>query len=108
MSFERARRIADAVLMEGYALYPYRASAPKNRFRWSFGVLAPRAWSQAGGCERWWMQAQVLAVGGQPRIRCELRAFQIERRRVRDARGAEFAALDDGNVLNVRWDEGLL
>jgi hypothetical protein len=59
MSFERARRIADAVLYEGYILYPYRPSATKNRFRWQFGVVAPRAWSEAGG-EAWEMQTECL------------------------------------------------
>jgi len=29
-----ARQIADAVLYEGYLLYPYRASARKNQIRW--------------------------------------------------------------------------
>lgn len=43
MIFESAERIADAVLFEGYVLYPYRASAVKNRLRWQFGVLAPEA-----------------------------------------------------------------
>lgn len=36
-----ARQIADAVLYEGYLLYPYRASAAKNKVRWQFGVLVP-------------------------------------------------------------------
>ena len=44
MSFDRARKIADAVLYEGYLLYPYRASAAKNRVRWQWGVLAPASW----------------------------------------------------------------
>ncbi|HEX4347832.1 MAG TPA: hypothetical protein VHZ73_09680 [Vicinamibacterales bacterium] len=39
--FKSAERIADAILYEGYVLYPYRASATKNQFRWQFGVLAP-------------------------------------------------------------------
>src|SRR6185369_1435787 len=30
------------ILYEGYALYPYRASALKNRHRWTFGTLSPR------------------------------------------------------------------
>ena len=51
--------IADAVLYEGYVLYPYRASSRKNQVRWQFGVLAPRAWSEAGGCEEWWMQTEM-------------------------------------------------
>ena len=33
--------VADAVLFEGYLLYPYRASAQKNQLRWQFGVLTP-------------------------------------------------------------------
>src|SRR4051794_18664582 len=40
-SMDLARQIADAVLYEGYLLYPYRASAAKNRVRWQFGVLVP-------------------------------------------------------------------
>ena len=91
MNFERARTIADAVMMEGYALYPYRASAPKNRYRWTFGVLAPRSWSEAGGCEAWWLEAQLLVAGRPRRIAGQLRFFQIERRR--SAGGS--------------WDEGL-
>jgi hypothetical protein len=35
------RPVADAVLYEGYVLYPYRASAQKNQSRWQFGVLMP-------------------------------------------------------------------
>ena len=59
MSFELARKIADAVLYEGYMLYPYRASSAKNRYRWQFGVVAPRAWAETGGdpCE---MQTECL------------------------------------------------
>jgi hypothetical protein len=39
-------RIADAVLYEGYILYPYRPSV-KNRQRWTFGGLYPPAWCAA-------------------------------------------------------------
>jgi hydrogenase maturation protease len=41
MSLEKAEKIARAVLYEGYMLYPYRASALKNRKRCSFGTLYP-------------------------------------------------------------------
>ena len=40
--------IADAVLYEGYILYPYRPSV-KNRQRWTFGGLYPEAYCQATG-----------------------------------------------------------
>jgi hypothetical protein len=38
---EAARQIADAVLYEGYLLYPYRAGNVKNQMRWQFGVFVP-------------------------------------------------------------------
>ena len=38
-TFERARQIADAVLWEGYVLYPYRASSSKNRVRFQWGIV---------------------------------------------------------------------
>src|SRR6185437_15321342 len=53
--------IAQAVLYEGYVLYPYRASSVKNRSRWTFGGLYPKAYSDAtAGSDRWFMQAQCL------------------------------------------------
>ena len=47
--FDTAHQVADAVLFEGYVLYPYRASAAKNRMRWQFGVLVPPAWGARHG-----------------------------------------------------------
>src|SRR4051812_47260166 len=56
-------QIAQAVLYEGYMLYPYRPSV-KNRQRWTFGGLTPEAYSQAqGGTDAWRMQAECLAQG---------------------------------------------
>jgi hypothetical protein len=85
--FDDARALADAVLYEGYALYPYRPSSPKNQLRFQFGVLAPRVWSHAGGRESvdrdpWWLQAQtLLAVHDQPaRVFGRLRFLQLQRR----------------------------
>ena len=40
-SLDKAESIAKAVLYEGYMLYPYRASAIKNRQRCTFGTLFP-------------------------------------------------------------------
>lgn len=107
MKLEIPRAIADAVLLEGYALYPYRASAPKNRFRWTFGVLAPRAWSEAGGCEPWWLQAQVLVAGAPHHVVAQARFFQVERRRVEDAAGREVPDLEVNGRLVVPWDGGI-
>jgi hypothetical protein len=53
--------IANAVLYEGYILYPYRASAVKNRQRWNFGVLYPRDYAEAqSGADAWSMQTECL------------------------------------------------
>lgn len=54
-------RIADAVLYEGYILYPYRPSAVKNQRRWNFGVVCPESYavSQAGN-ESSTMQTECL------------------------------------------------
>jgi hypothetical protein len=47
MNFASVERIATAVLYEGYILYPYRATAIKNRQRWNFGTLYPRIYAEA-------------------------------------------------------------
>ncbi|MFC7512675.1 hypothetical protein ACFQV4_30510 [Streptomyces thermocarboxydus] len=47
--FEQLSAVADAVLYEGYLLYPYRRSSAKNRVRWQFGVLFPRDWVESEG-----------------------------------------------------------
>lgn len=54
-------RIANAVLYEGYILYPYRASTVKNQQRWNFGAVYPEAYSLVTtGTEPWVMQTQCL------------------------------------------------
>jgi hypothetical protein len=54
-------RIAKTVLYEGYLLYPYRASAIKNRQRFNFGVLVPQDYSSAqAGTEASLMQTEFL------------------------------------------------
>src|SRR5437870_8184321 len=57
-------RVVNAVLYEGYILYPYRPSV-KNRQRWTFGGLYPRAYAEAhesgDPCS---MQTECLVAGG--------------------------------------------
>jgi hypothetical protein len=54
-------RIADALLYEGYLLYPYRPSAIKNRQRFNFGVIYPRDYGLAHD-ELFCMQTECLAT----------------------------------------------
>src|SRR5947209_20123129 len=64
MKLEQVKEIANAVLYEGYLLYPYRQSAIKNRSRWTFGVVDPREYSEAnGGTEPWTMNRECLVEG---------------------------------------------
>jgi hypothetical protein len=82
MNMEVVEKIANAVLYEGYLLYPYRASAVKNQQRFNFGVLYPRE-----HCERerdsdnWQTQTECLVTGdGATRIEVKVRFLQMVQR----------------------------
>jgi hypothetical protein len=57
------RAIADAVLYEGYLLWPYRRSALKNQRRWTFGGVYPRAHAERHPDDRWRMRTEVVLEG---------------------------------------------
>jgi hypothetical protein len=64
MELDLVEKIANAVLYEGYILYPYRPSAVKNQQRWNFGSVCPRSYSEAqNGTEAWTMQTECLVHG---------------------------------------------
>jgi hypothetical protein len=97
------RAIADAVLYEGYILWPYRRSAMKNAQRWTFGGVYPRRWSASHADDRWSTQAQVL-VEGDPEVDVTVRFLHVVRRQVM-ARGRPVdEAVVDGERL-VSWEE---
>ncbi|MFD9533769.1 hypothetical protein [Streptomyces sp. NPDC060010] len=108
--FASARQVADAVLFEGYVLYPYRASAAKNRLRWQFGVLVPPAWAPAHE-EHCLQQTEILMEPkGNAKLAVELRFLHAQRRTVQQARpDGSFTDVTelhlDDRVL-VPWDEG--
>ena len=65
MNAKLVEDIANAVLYEGYMLYPYRPSSVKNRQRWNFGVVYPKPYSETqSGADNWFMQTECLATGG--------------------------------------------
>jgi hypothetical protein len=69
-------QIADAILYEGYILYPYRASALKNGQRWNFGVLYPPSYAAAQqGSDSSVMRCECLARGGS--VKVTLRFLQL-------------------------------
>src|SRR5260370_9118558 len=73
--------MADAVLYEGYILYPYRASSQKNRSRWQFGVVIAPGYAAADPSESSDTQSVwVLEHSGQPAVQVILRFLQVQRR----------------------------
>ncbi|MDQ3906542.1 MAG: hypothetical protein M3300_14205, partial [Actinomycetota bacterium] len=76
-----ARQIADAVLYEGYLLYPYRASARKNQVRWQWGVLVPPSYAVAGHGEHATSHSEcLLEPGTDPVLHLRLRFLQLQHR----------------------------
>ena len=99
-------QIADAVLYEGYLLYPYRPSV-KNRQRWTFGGLYPRVYSEAqAGTDPWMSQTECLVhAGDDARLSLRVRFLHLQLRRVERAGhdpGGDLAA--DGPAA---WQEAV-
>ena len=81
MNLDPVRKIADAVLYEGYILYPYRASSQKNQSRWQFGVVMAPGYAAAEESETSVTRAEcVLEHTGQPSVTVLLRFLQVQRR----------------------------
>ncbi|MBY6242550.1 hypothetical protein [Methylosinus sp. Sm6] len=94
MNIDRVKPIADAVLYEGYMLYPYRPSAMKNRRRWMFGELHPKEARRDGG-EAASMRAEILIeAGAGAELDLALRFLQNRRREVGELSGPA-VELDD-------------
>jgi hypothetical protein len=86
-----AREIADAVLYEGYLLYPYRASSRKNQVRWQWGVLVPPAYAAAGHGEHATSHSEcLLEPGTDPVLHIRLRFLQLQHRSGGDGPVPEF------------------
>jgi hypothetical protein len=109
VSFDAAKKVADAVLFEGYLLYPYRSTAQKNQVRWQFGVLAPPGYAGAAG-ETSFSQTEVLLEGADAVVHVQVRFLQVQGRAVERRTGGLFEPVDaltvDGEEL-ITWDEGV-
>ena len=78
MGADVVRRIADAVLYEGYLLWPYRKSTLKNQQRFTFGGVYPPRWEDRSA-----IQAQVLLEGGEDaHVEVRVRFLHMVRRQV--------------------------
>ncbi|AEF40426.1 hypothetical protein [Hoyosella subflava] len=110
-SLERARAVADAVLYEGYLLYPYRADSRKNQTRWQFGVLGPPGAAERFAGEESHLSAQCLVrCGSDAKIGVSVRFLQLQRREVEELREGRFVSVPEMTVGQQRylaWDEAV-
>lgn len=95
-------QIAKAMLYEGYMLYPYRPSSVKNRQRWNFGVVHPRAYSEAqGGEEACSMRTECLVMGKSASLEVKSRFLQLQTRTPQASAEVANGTLPDG------WQEAV-
>jgi hypothetical protein len=98
-----ARQVANAVLYEGYLLYPYRQSAQKNRSRFQFGVLMPPAYRAVDDCEPSACQTEcLLECADDAVVEILVRFLHFQRRTV------QCIAPDTGGISDVDalWVDG--
>jgi hypothetical protein len=109
-TWDRARAIADAVLYEGYLLYPYRATSAKNQSRWQFGVVGPPGAADAGVGEDDSLSTQFL-IDGDSELTLIVRFLQLQHRNAeREIGGGRFEPVDEltsGLKSWVTWDEAV-
>ncbi|TYC07376.1 hypothetical protein [Actinomadura syzygii] len=116
---EYARKVADAILYEGYLLYPYRRSSGKNRVRWQFGVIVPPGWAEAqgladtsvaGSVEAPWQQTEcLLKASPDETVICQVRFLQLQLKsveeRLADGSYRLVDSLSSGARLELGFDE---
>jgi hypothetical protein len=101
-----ARRVADAILFEGYILYPYRATSAKNQMRWQFGMLGPVGAAEAGAGEESVMRTTLLLEPGSDAdvsLELTLRFLHPQHRAVERATGEGFEPTDSLAIADARW-----
>jgi hypothetical protein len=96
------RRIADAVLYEGYILWPYRRSSTKNRQRWTFGGVYPPAHTREHPDDPCTLQAQVVLERSDD-VDVRVRFLHIVERALVNAAGERVDELDG----RLAWDEAI-
>ena len=109
--FAPALAVANAVLYEGYILYPYTASARKNRIRWQFGVIVPKAYAANGTGEPAEAQTEILLeCGPDCEVEALVRFLQVEARQVEAWTGSAFEPVESlriGGQMHLSFDEGV-
>lgn len=101
--------IADAVLYEGYLLWPYRRSALKNQQRWTFGGIYPRAHHEAHPDDRCEMLSECLLKGGPDSgVEVRVRFLHVVRRQVMQRGPEGLAPVEELTIdaeRHLSWEE---
>jgi len=84
MNLSLVNEVVEAVLYEGYILYPYRPTAKKNRQRFTFGRVYPHDYSVAqNGAEPFVMRTQCLLSGKEEtRLEVSVRFLHVTSRQI--------------------------
>jgi hypothetical protein len=84
MNLPLVNEVVEAVLYEGYILYPYRPTAKKNRQRFTFGRVYPHDYSVAqNGAEPFVMRTQCLLSGKEEtRLEVSVRFLHVTSRQI--------------------------
>jgi hypothetical protein len=100
-----ARQVADAVLYEGYLLYPYHQAAQKNQVRFQFGVLMPPGYAQVDPHELAVQQTEcLLECPDNAQVRVLARFLQLQDRCVQSV-SPDTGELEDVGALYVAGTE---
>jgi hypothetical protein len=84
MNLPHVNRVIEAVLYEGFILYPYRPTSKKNRQRFTFGRVYPHDYSVAqNGAEPCLMKTQCLLTGkAETGLEVSIRFLQVTSREI--------------------------
>jgi hypothetical protein len=111
LSHDPIRAIADAVLYEGYILWPYRRSALKNQRRFTFGGVYPPAHSREHPDDPAVMRTEVLLQGDdRTQLQVTVRFLHVVQRAVARRVGEELVPVDELVVDGERhlaWEEAV-
>ena len=114
MNTKSVDAIANAVLYEGYMLYPYRPSSVKNRQRFNFGVLYPKSYSETqAGADACNMQTECLVEGAYlSSLEVRVRFLQLVARSLRELQTSQgrisfepVSMLDVNGKRLIPWQE---
>ncbi len=106
-----ARKVADAILYEGYLLYPYHQQSQKNQARFQFGVLMPPGYAAVDPHEPSATQTEcLLECPPDAQLSVLVRFLRLQRRTVQEippgpGAAREVPELTVAGTTYTSWDE---